>query len=68
MTKNKIIWLAVSCLMVIALLVTSCGGATTDDVNGNGDGDGDGDGVVDGGDGDGGDDGTIPEGLSVTAE
>ncbi len=38
MKKNKIIWLAVSCLMVIALLVTSCGGATTDeeeDINGN---------------------------------
>ncbi len=37
MTKNKIIWLAVSCLMVVALLVTSCGGATTEeeeDING----------------------------------
>ncbi len=31
MKKNKIVWLAVSCLMVAALLVTSCGGATTEE-------------------------------------
>ena len=29
--NKKIVWLAISCLMVVTLLVTSCGGAVTDD-------------------------------------
>ena len=29
--NKKIVWLAVSCLMVVSLLVTSCGDAVTDD-------------------------------------
>ena len=52
--NKKIVWLAISCLMVISLVVTSCGGAVTDDEDVNGDG-GDGNGVVDGENGDGGD-------------
>jgi peptide/nickel transport system substrate-binding protein len=58
MGKKKIIWLLISCLMVTALLVTSCGGGDTDDgvVE-----DGDGDGVVDGGDGD----GVIEDGTGI---
>ena len=34
--NKKILWLAVTCLMVVTLLVTSCGGAVTDeeDING----------------------------------
>ena len=37
MRKKKFIWLLVTCLMVVSLLVTSCGGAVTDeeeDING----------------------------------
>jgi len=46
--NKKIIWFLVSCLMVVTLLVASCGGAVTDeDVNGD---EGDGNGVVNGGD------------------
>ena len=58
MKKRKIIWLLISCLMVVALLVTSCGGDDTDD----GVVDGDGDGVVDG---DGDDDGIIEDGTGI---
>lgn len=36
MKKKRIFWLAVSCLMVAALLVTSCNGTTTDDNGVNG--------------------------------
>ena len=35
--NKKIVWLMISCLMVVTLLVTSCGGAATDegeDING----------------------------------
>jgi len=57
--NRKFTWLFISCLMVVTLLVTSCGATPDDgDINGN---NGDGDGVVNGGDGDGGDGGVVDD-------